>query len=369
LREDVVAAKGDRAKKMATPLLLRALAGEPVDHPPIWLFRQAGRYLPEYRELRAQHSFGELVRDAKIACEATLQPIRRFPLDAAIVFSDLLVPLEGLGYQIHYGEHGPEVADAPTSAKEATKLARFDATESVEAPARTLELMKRALPASIARIGFAGAPWTLALYLLEGKGSKGFEKARARAFADETSFERLIAILAEAAAEYCRLQVNGGAQVIQLFDSWACLLSPTTWSRLVLPAARRLVAEIRRSGVPVVWFLRGSARHAHAALETGADGVSVDFAVDLESFARVASPEVAVQGNLDPALLLASPEVAALHARRIKHALAQRPRFVFNLGHGITPDARVESVAAVVEEVVHGPAARDESAEPSGAAT
>jgi uroporphyrinogen decarboxylase len=347
------------------PLLLRALAGEKVDHPPIWLFRQAGRYLPEYRELRSKHSFGEMVRDAGVACEATLQPMRRFPLDAAIVFSDLLVPLEGLGHAIHYGDHGPEVADGPNSAKEATTLSRFESNEAVEVPGRTLALLTRELPPKVARIGFAGAPWTLGLYLLEGKGSKGFEKARARALTDEANFQRLMEILADAVASYCKLQVAGGAQVIQLFDSWAGLAAPSFWRRLVLPAAKSMVAQIRSAGVPVVWFLRGSARHAHVALETGADGVSVDFSIDLANFARTVGGDVAVQGNLDPALLLASPDVAAAHARTLKHALAGRPRWIFNLGHGITPDARVESVAAVVDEVVHGPAAPDATPAPS----
>jgi uroporphyrinogen decarboxylase len=357
--------KGDPSPAPAKPLLLRALAGEPVEHPPIWLFRQAGRYLPEYRQLRVKHSFADLVGDPAVACEATLQPIRRFPLDAAIVFSDLLVPLEGLGYQIVYGDHGPEVPDAPASAKAATDKSRFEGGRSVEVPARTLALLKKELPPHVGRIGFAGAPWTLALYLLEGKGSKGFEKARARAFADEPSFVRLIEILADAVAEYCMLQIAAGAQMIQIFDSWAGLASPVTWRRFVLPAATKLVATIQRTGVPILWFLRGSARHAHVALESGADGVSVDFSVDIASFARSVDARRTVQGNLDPALLLAAPEIAAAHARNIKHSLAGRPRFIFNLGHGITPEARVESVAAVIDEVVHGPATRDESAEPS----
>jgi uroporphyrinogen decarboxylase len=360
-----VTKRGDKTPAPPKPLLLRALAGERVDHPPIWLFRQAGRYLPEYRQLRVKHSFADLVSDPAVACEATLQPIRRFPLDAAIVFSDLLVPLEGLGHRIVYGDHGPEVEKVPASAKAATDKARFEGGKAVEVPARTLALLKKELPPHVARIGFAGAPWTLALYLLEGKGSKGFEKARARAFSDEPSFCRLIEILADAVVEYCTLQVAGGAQMIQIFDSWAGLASPATWRRLVLPSAAKLCAKVQALGVPILWFLRGSARHAHVALESGADGVSVDFSVDLASFARTVDPHRAVQGNLDPALLLADPAVAAAHARRIKHSLEGRPRFVFNLGHGITPEARVESVAAVIEEVVNGPSARDESTEPS----
>jgi len=359
--------KGKDSDATKAPLLLRALAGDPVDHPPIWLFRQAGRYLPEYRELRTKASFGQMVRDPAIACEATLQPIRRFALDASIVFSDLLVPLEGLGYQIHYGDHGPEVADAPTSAKDATTRGSFQANDAVEAPARALALLKKELPRHVARIGFGGAPWTLALYLLEGKGSKGFEKGRARAFTDEKHFGRVVEILADAVAEYCKLQIAGGAQVIQIFDSWAGLASPATWRRLILPAATSLVQRVQAAGAPVIWFLRGSARHAHVALETGADGISIDFSIDLPGFARTLAPDKTIQGNLDPALLLAPPDVASAHARRLKHALTGRSRFIFNLGHGITPDARVESVAAVVDEIVQGPAAPDPSTEPSEA--
>lgn len=342
------------ARVVTRPLLLRALAGEPVDHPPIWLFRQAGRYLPEYRKLRERVSFAQLCADPAAACEATLQPIRRFPLDAAIVFSDLLVPLEGLGYVIHYGDHGPEVADAPTSAKSAIARAHFEVNAIVDAPARTLALLAQELPPNVARIGFAGAPWTLALYLLEGRGSKGFEVARARAFADETSFARLLEILADAVAEYLKLQVAGGAQVVQLFDSWAGLAAPSTWRRLVLPAAKALVAKLRALDVPVIWFLRGAAEQARLASETGVDAISVDFTLDLPEFARSIRPEIGVQGNLDPALLVGPPEIAAARALELKRAMAQRPRWICNLGHGITPDARVESVAAIVETIVRG---------------
>jgi len=336
------------------PLLLRALAGEPVEHPPIWLFRQAGRYLPEYRKLREKVSFGELCSRPEIACEATLQPLRRFPLDAAIVFSDLLVPLEGLGYSIRYGDHGPEVENPPASAQGAAARRTFEHGPAVEAPARTLALLARELPPTVARVGFAGAPLTLALYLLEGRGSKGFEKARARAFSDERGFAALLEVLADAVADYLKLQVEGGAQVIQLFDSWGGLLPPEEWRRLVLPAATRLVARLRELDVPVLWFLRGSADHARLALETGAHGISVDWTVDLAAFAASIPAGTAVQGNLDPALLVGPPGVAARRALALREGMAARPRWVCNLGHGITPDARVESVAAVAEAIVRG---------------
>ena len=343
------------------PLMLRALAGEPVEHPPIWLFRQAGRYLPEYRKLREQISFGELCSDPAAACEATLQPIRRFPLDASIVFSDLLVPLEGLGYTIHYGDHGPEVADMPTSAAEAASRRTFSTNPAVEAPGMTLALLARELPPHVTRIGFAGAPLTLALYLLEGRGSKGFEKARARAFADESSFADLLQSLAGAVAEYLKLQVRGGAQVVQLFDSWGGMLAPSDWRRLVLPAATRLVSAVRALGVPVLWFVRGSEQHARLALESGADGISVDWTIDLPAFARSLArerPSVTVQGNLDPALLVGPPEIAAAKARALRAALAadgagrSPTRWICNLGHGITPDARVDSVTALIDAIV-----------------
>jgi uroporphyrinogen decarboxylase len=330
------------------PLLLRALAGEALPRPPAWLFRQAGRWLPEYRELRARHDFGELCSTPELACEATLQPIRRFPLDAAIVFSDLLVPLEGFGWTIRYGDHGPEVVDGPASATEAAARARFIPNAAVEAPARTLRLLARALPATVARIGFAGAPLTLALYLLEGRGAKGFEKGRARALQDEARFGALLEALAAGVAEYAALQVEGGAQAIQLFDSWGGLLPPSEWRRLVLPAARELVARVRRLQVPVIWFLRGGADHAALALETGVDAISVDWTIDLPRFARERATGRAIQGNLDPALLLAPPELAAAHARRLCDAMAGRPGFVLNLGHGVTPEARIESVAALL---------------------
>ncbi len=334
------------------PLLLRALAGEPVDHPPTWLYRQAGRYLPEYRALREKIAFGDLCADPAAACEVTLQPIRRFALDAAIVFSDLLVPFEGLGWTVRYGDHGPEVIDGPRDAKAAATPARFEPNDAVTAPARTLRLLERELPLHVARIGFSGAPLTLALYLLQGKGAKGFEKARALANADEASFAALLEKLADGVASYLALQVEGGAQAVQLFDSWGGLLPPSQWRRLVLPAARHLVTRVRSLGVPVLWFLRGSADHARLALETGADGIAVDWTIDLPEFAASVPAHVTVQGNLDPALLLGAPEQAAAAALALRRAMAPRSRFIANLGHGITPEAKPDCVAALVDALV-----------------
>jgi len=331
------------------PLLLRALACEAVERPPAWLFRQAGRWLPEYRELRARTTFEALCSTPELACEATLQPIRRFPLDASIVFSDLLVPLEGFGWKVRHGDHGPELVDGPRSAKEAAARDRFEPNAAVDAPARTLRLLARALPPHVARIGFAGAPLTLALYLLEGRGAKGFERGRALALQDETSFGRLLEALAIGVADYAKRQVEGGAQLIQLFDSWGALLSCADWRRLVLPAARELVRRVRSCGVPVIWFVRGSADHAALALESGADAISVDWSVDLPRFARERAAGRAVQGNLDPALLLAPPELAAARTAELKRAMAGRHGWLFNLGHGVTPDARIETVHALLE--------------------
>jgi uroporphyrinogen decarboxylase len=344
------ATKTTATTKSATrPLLLRALAGDEVERPPAWLFRQAGRWLPEYRELRARTTFAELCATPELACEATLQPIHRFPFDAAIVFSDLLVPLEGFGWKVRHGDHGPELVDGPKSAQEAAARDRFEPNATVAAPARTLRLLARALPENVARIGFAGAPLTLALYLLEGRGAKGFERGRALALQDEASFGKLLEALAVGVADYVKLQVAGGAQVIQLFDSWGALLSCADWRRLVLPAARELVRRVRSCNVPVIWFVRGSADHAALALETGADAISVDWSVDLPRFARERAAGRAVQGNLDPALLLGPPELAAARATELKRAMKGRHGWLFNLGHGVTPDARIETVEALLE--------------------
>lgn len=336
-----------------TPLLLRALACEATERAPVWLYRQAGRFLPEYRQLRSRCDFATLCATPELAAEATLQPIRRYPLDASIVFSDLLVPFEGLGLKLEYTDRGPAVKNPPRTAADWDRLPAFQENEAVTAPARTLEILRRELPEHVTRIGFSGSPWTLALYLVQGRGSKDFVVGRAAALQEPVAFRRLLEHLAEAVAEYLALQVAGGAQVVQLFDSWAGLASPALYREVALPAVRHLVQRFRERapGVPVVWFVRGSQEVAQLVTEANMDGVAVDFTVDLPRFAA-ACPDVAVQGNLDPAWLLAEPAAAASVTRGLLNAMEGRPGYVFNLGHGITPDSRPETVAAVIETVV-----------------
>ena len=336
----------------STPLLLRALAGESVERTPIWLYRQAGRYLPEYRELRSRCDFRTLCNDSELAAEATLQPIRRYPLDASIVFSDLLVPFEGMGLELSYGDGGPQVGNPPRSPADWQRLAAFEANDVTRAPARTLEILARELPPHVARIGFSGGPWTLAAYLVQGRGSKDFIAARSALLEHETEFRALLDRLADAVAQYLADQVRGGAQVVQIFDTWAGLLSPPMYRRAVLPSAQRLCARLREhvgADVPIVWFARGPLDLVQVVAECGVEGCAVDFTVDLAHAVNSLPHRCAVQGNLDPAWLLGPPQDAAQAAREVAETLLARDRAVFNLGHGITPQARPETVAAVIE--------------------
>ncbi len=330
-------------------LLLRALRGEPTERRPLWIMRQAGRYLPEYRELKKSHSFMDLAGDPRKAADVTLMPFKRFELDGAIVFADIMSPIAALGVGFRF-DPGP-VLDEPLRSRSAIQaLPEPDpATVAPEVPA-TLEIVRRELQGRATVLGFAGAPLTLAAYLVQGHGKTTFPQLRALAAADPETFNLLLGKLTRLVAGYLEQQVKGGAQAVQVFDSWGGLLSLRDWRRLVRPHLVDLFKELKRLEVPVIYFLHEAPHLIDDALELPWQGLALDWRADLQAVRRRLGHHRAIQGNLDPAILLAGPDAVRTATRELLERVPARGHVV-NLGHGITPNAPIESVQALIETV------------------
>jgi uroporphyrinogen decarboxylase len=309
--------------------------------------RQAGRYLPEYRAFRATHSFKELACNAELAAEVTLMPMRRFPLDAAIVFADIMSPLPAIGVEFDF-DPGPVVANPIRTAAD---LARLHAPEGTPAPEviEALTLVRRELPAETTLLGFCGAPWTLAAYLVEGHGAKEFPKLRAFAAAEPALLDALLGQLGELMADYLIAQHAAGADAVQIFDSWAGLLSLADWRRLIEPHLRRLLERVGQAGVPRILFLQNAPHLVDAYAALPAEVLATDWRLDLGELQR-RHPERAVQGNIDPAILLAGPEATRRAANELLAQVAPTGHIV-NLGHGILPTTPIASVEALIQAV------------------
>ena len=334
--------------------LLRALDGECLARPPIWLMRQAGRYLPEYRKIRAEAgSFLDLCYTPKLAAEVTLQPIRRFGFDAAILFSDILVVPDGLGQDVWFVENeGPKLAPIQDTA--AMKILRLKGMRDHLAPVyQTVNDLSAMLPRDVALIGFSGAPWTVASYMIEGGGSREFAAIKRWAFADPDGFGKLIDLLVEAIADHLCAQVEAGAEVVQLFDSWAGVLPEAAFRRWIIEPTRALVARFhaKHPDVPLIGFPRGAGLYyTQYAAETGVSAISLDTTVPTSWAAKTLQPNLTVQGNLDPMLLLVGGEGMMEGVQRILDNLGQGP-LIFNLGHGVVKETLPEHVAALVAAV------------------
>jgi uroporphyrinogen decarboxylase len=331
---------------------LKVLGGLSVSPPPIWLMRQAGRYLPEYREVRRKApSFLDLCRNPRLAAEVTLQPLRRFDLDAAIVFSDILMVPHALGQRVEFIEgEGPKL-EPIRDAKAIAALDRADAPKALAPVYETIERVTAELEKPL--IGFCGAPWTVATYMVEGGGSKEQTAARLFAYREQEAFQSLIDLLVETSADHLTHQVKAGARALQIFDSWAGSLPEDEFERWCIAPTRRLVQQVKAKvpDIPVIGFPRGAGVLAERyARETGVDAVSCDTSQPVEWLKDRLQKLVPVQGNLDPVLLVAGGPHLDLRVRSILDALGQGP-FIFNLGHGILPDTPIEHVARLVSLV------------------
>jgi uroporphyrinogen decarboxylase len=331
---------------------LAACRGEAVDRTPVWLMRQAGRYLPEYRAIRQTHSLLEICHDPALACEVTLQPVRLFELDAAIVFADILLPLVPMGARLEFvkGE-GPVIHNPVRSADDVRGLASVVPSRDLAFVLRTIELASGALD-GLPLIGFAGAPFTLASYLIEGGPSRHHETTKTFMLTHGAAWHDLLERLADVTGGYLRAQAAAGAGAVQLFDSWVGCLAPADYERHVLPYSARVIAEARSSGVPVIHFGTGTAGLLELMQRAGADVLGIDWRVRLEDVWQRLGPAARLQGNLDPVALLGPREEMERAAIDVLAQARGRRGHVFNLGHGVLPQTPTENVRALVE-IVH----------------
>jgi uroporphyrinogen decarboxylase len=322
-----------------------------VDHTPVWLMRQAGRYMPEYRALRTKHSLLELCRTPELALEVTLQPLQ-LGVDAAILFSDLLLPLEplGIGFDFVAGE-GPQIENPVRTRGDIDALRRFEPREALASVLEAIKLVRRELDGKLPLIGFAGAPFTLASYAIEGGHSSSFATTKALMYTDPESWNRLAGLLADVVCEYLKAQVEAGAQALQVFDSWVGALDEGDYRELVLPHVARLFDGLKGCGVPLIHFGTDTAHLLALQRQAGGDVIGLDWRIPLDEGWRRLGDGVAVQGNLDPTALFAPRERLLAKADDVLARAGGRPGHIFNLGHGVLPGTPVENVRALIEHV------------------
>jgi uroporphyrinogen decarboxylase len=331
--------------------MLRACRGEPVDPPPLWLIRQAGRYLPEYRRLREGVAFLESCENVEHAVELSLQPLRQVGTEAVILFSDIFVPVVGMGVGLEF-QPGPVIADPIRTPRQVARLRVEDPRQTVPYVFEALRALRRELASErIPLIGFAGAPFTLAAYLFEGRGDprNQFPAFRRALVRTPEVVHALLDRLTELTIAHLNAQIEAGAQVVQLFDTWSGMLSPADYREWVLPAHRAIAAKIDRERAPLILYVRGGAHVLDEMLEAGPDVLSLDWRVDLAAAARRVGRRASLQGNLDPHALAAPPTAIAAAVQRIAAEAAPARGHILNLGHGCLPDTPVEGVRAFIE--------------------
>ena len=331
---------------------LAACACEPLDRPPIWVMRQAGRYLPEYRELKAKSSFLHMVRTPELALEVTLQPLRRFNLDAAILFSDILTIPEALGQPYAFRDTGGIAMDYRIDTRaQVDALAGPDAiAEKLAYVPAALRLIRAELGETKAVLGFGGSPWTLATYMVVGGSSEDFERIKLLFYTDRPMFDALLEKLTQALIAYFTLQIEAGADAIQIFDSWGGIISGLDYEAASLKWIRRIVAALPPD-FPIILYAKGTAPHLTDQAFSGVRVISIDWTSDLAVARRNLPANVAVQGNLDPVLMQTTPEIVAREASRLLESMRGLPGHIFNLGHGITPRAKIACMESLVDTV------------------
>jgi uroporphyrinogen decarboxylase len=347
------ASKQSRIELTNRERFLSACHRQPVDRPPVWLMRQAGRCLPEYRAIKEKFSFVQIVQTPELATEVTLQPIRRFGFDAAILFSDILVVPEALGQGYHFHDKGGvEMEFHLSSRADIDRLQVTAIEERLQYVAQALPMIKEALHGETALIGFAGAPWTLANYMLEGSSSKEFTKAKQLFYDDPVLFEYLMEKLTVAVTAFLQLQIDNGVDAIQIFDSQAGALSAGSYEGASGRWIQQIINGLKKQ-VPVILFAKGATGSRNSLVRSGAQVLGVDWTFNVREVWDHLPKNIGIQGNLDPFLLTTTPEIVAREAGRILNEMRDAPGFIFNLGHGVPPTAKLENIEALVDTVRH----------------
>ena len=328
---------------------VKACRLQPVDRTPVWFMRQAGRYMPEYRAVRKQYSLIEICKKPEVAAEVTITAAEALGVDAAIIFADLLLPLEVMGLPFHFSAGEGPVIEKPVRTKEDINLLRTDRACDLGYVSDAVRLVCKHFGERLPIIGFCGAPFTLASYMIEGGGSRNYVHTKKMMYSSPSVWDELMRKLVGMVSEYAAEQVNAGADVIQIFDSWAGCLSVEDYRRYVLPRTTELVKALQRTGVPIIYFGTDSSTLLPSMRETGAEVIGLDWRIPLDDGWRNLGFECAVQGNLDPVLLFAEWKELKSRARDILYRAAGRPGHIFNLGHGIWPDTDPDAVARLID--------------------
>jgi uroporphyrinogen decarboxylase len=350
-KETVTAESTQISAPLRDSPFMRACRREPVPYTPIWLMRQAGRYMREYREVRARTTFLELCKNPELASEVTVTAVERLGVDAAIIFADILLIIEPMGIDLEFAKgEGPLIHNPVRAASDVARLREVETVESLAYVYEAIRLTRRALKPDLPLIGFAGAPFTLASYIVEGGSSKNYVHTKSLMYTDSGAWHAMMALIVRALVKYLNAQVAAGAQAVQLFDSWVGCLSPADYRTYVLPHTRRVIEGIT-AGTPVIHFGTGTATLLELMREAGGDVIGLDWRVDLAEGWQRLGQAVAVMGNLDPVALFAGRDHVRAEARRILQLAHGRPGHIFNLGHGILPETPVENVIALVDAV------------------
>lgn len=337
---------------------LRALSKQPVDRTPVWMMRQAGRYLPEYRESRKRAgSFMDLCTNPELACEVTLQPLARYPIDAAILFSDILTIPDAMGLGLYFEEgEGPKFKKTVRTRKEIEQLKVTDTAKDLSYVTDAVSLIRKELNGSVPLIGFSGSPWTLATYMIEGGSSKDFRRAKAFIYEEPEAAELLLDKLADSIIDYLNAQIRAGAQAVQIFDSWGGALSHSAYHKFSLAPMKKILSSLIKEHdgrkVPAILFTKGGGQWLDSMADSSANCLGLDWTTDISAARYRVGDRVALQGNMDPAILNANPEVIRSEVEHILKGYGHGSGHVFNLGHGITPQIKPENVAAFFEAVV-----------------
>ncbi|MBP1696135.1 MAG: uroporphyrinogen decarboxylase [Deltaproteobacteria bacterium] len=330
---------------------LKACRREPTPHTPIWLMRQAGRYMKEYRALRKKYSFLEMCKNPELAAQVTLQPIERFKLDAAIIFSDILIPLEPMGVEFEFAKgEGPVFHHPLRERKEAEKLRLFKPEEEIPYLMKAIQIVRRELEGKIPLIGFCGAPFTLASYIIEGGHSKNYILTKSMMYQDRPTWDALMEKISRMLIQYLNAQIRAGVQAVQVFDSWVGCLSPADYEEYVLPYSQKVINGVDPS-VPLIHFATSNATLLELMKRAGGNVIGVDWRIDIRKAWERLGYDVAIQGNLDPVVLFGSVDLIKREVKRILDRVEGRPGHIFNLGHGILPHTPVDHVAALVDMV------------------